>query len=138
MDAVAVPTVINEVVYVNARDDLYAFDAHTGEKLWQRTFFDIPYSYPAVSNGILYIGSGDGVVYALNASSGRTIWDNVVGIPSAGSGQFYGVFSAPTVANGTVYIGSQNTKLYAFDALFGGEKRSYKTGYLIVRCTHRC
>ena len=31
-------------------------------------------SSPAVANGVVYVGSADGNVYALNASTGRRLW----------------------------------------------------------------
>ncbi len=32
------------------------------------------FSSPAIENGVVYIGSEDGKVYALNASTGALIW----------------------------------------------------------------
>ena len=36
-------------------------------------------SSPAVANGVVYIGSGDGNVYALNASTGAKLWSYATG-----------------------------------------------------------
>jgi outer membrane protein assembly factor BamB len=63
-----------------------------------------------VANGVLYVGSGDGNVYALNAASGARLW-------SFATGSVVG--SSPAVANGMVYVGSDDRNLYAFD-LAGG------------------
>jgi len=60
---------------------------------------------PAVVNGVLYVTNPDGGVYAVNASTGRLLWNYDAG---GGTGQ-----SSPAVANGVVYVES-NLNLYAF------------------------
>ena len=63
-------------------------------------------SSPAVVNGVVYIGSNDGHVYALNAATGAKRWSfTTKGI----------VDSSPAVVNGVVYIGSSDQKVYALD-----------------------
>jgi outer membrane protein assembly factor BamB len=63
------------------------------------------YSSPAVANGVVYVGSFDSNVYALNASTGAKLWSYYIG------GE---VYSSPAVANGVVYVGRHNHKLFAF------------------------
>jgi len=58
-----------------------------------------------VANGVVYIGSGGGGVYALNAGTGALLWRYTTG----GS-----VESSPAVANGVVYVGSLDGNVYAF------------------------
>jgi outer membrane protein assembly factor BamB len=48
-----------------------------------------------VANGVVYIGSYDGYVLALNASTGALLW----------SYASYQVWSSPAVVNGIVYVG---------------------------------
>ena len=36
-------------------------------------------SSPAVANGVVYVGSDDGNVYALNASTGAKLWSYATG-----------------------------------------------------------
>jgi outer membrane protein assembly factor BamB len=62
-----------------------------------------------VANGVVYIGSDDGKLYAFNASTGKPVGTTFTG---------YSIGSSPAVANGVVYIGSGDHKLYAFH-LFG-------------------
>jgi outer membrane protein assembly factor BamB len=62
-------------------------------------------SSPAVANGVVYVGSLNQKVYALNARTGANLWSYGTG------GQ---VYSSPAVANGMVYVGSQDGKVYAF------------------------
>ena len=53
---------------------------------------------PAVANGVVYFGSKDNNLYALNAGTGLLLWKYTTG------GE---VFSSPAVANGVVYFGSE-------------------------------
>ena len=69
-------------------------------------------SSPAVVNGVVYIGSDDGNVYALNASTGAMLWSFTTG------GR---VESSPTVVNGVVYIGSDDDNVYALNASTGNK-----------------
>ena len=43
---------------------VYAFNASTGAQLWKYKTGKYVYSSPVVMNGVLYIGSDDGNVYA--------------------------------------------------------------------------
>ena len=54
-------------------------------------------SSPAVANGVVYVGSADHNVYALNAGTGAKLWSYTAGGVSD---------SSPAVANGVVYVGS--------------------------------
>jgi outer membrane protein assembly factor BamB len=57
---------------------------------------------------VVYVGSDDDNVYALNATSGLTIWTY---------GTLNLVDSSPAVANGVVYVGSNDDNVYAFGAI---------------------
>jgi outer membrane protein assembly factor BamB len=125
------PAVVNGVVYVGSADyKLYAFDANgvtgctgapkTCDPLWTSVVTgDTVTGAPAVVNGVVYVGSDDGKLYAFDAAgvtgcSGTPktcdpLWTSVV----AGGGFDT---SAPAVSNGVVYVGSDDGKLYAFDA----------------------
>ena len=76
-------------------------------------------SSPAVVNGVAYIGSEDGNLYALNASNGALLW----GYHTGGY-----VWSTPAVANGVVYTGSYDHNLYAMNSATGAKVWSYSTG----------
>jgi outer membrane protein assembly factor BamB len=88
-------------------------------------------SSPAVTNGVVYTGSNDKNVYALNAATGAKIWNYTT------EGM---IFSSPAVANGIVYIGSGEGNIhtqvyrgtvYALDAATGTEIWHYVTGGLV-------
>jgi outer membrane protein assembly factor BamB len=89
---------------------------------WSYTTSGSILSSPAVANGIVYVGSDDDSVYALNAASGALVWRYSTGSL---------VRSSPAIANGIVYIGSIDHKLYALNALTGSLLWTYTTGLFI-------
>lgn len=84
---------------------------------WTATTGDDVASSPAVVNGVAYVGSWDGKLYAFDAtgSSGCSgtpktcapLWTATTG------GK---IESSPAVVNGIVYVGSYDNNLYAYDA----------------------
>ena len=76
-------------------------------------------SSPAVVNGVVYVGSDDNKMYALNAATGTKEWSYSTG----GS-----VVSSPAVVNGVVYFGSEDDYVYALNAATGVKEWSYQTG----------
>jgi outer membrane protein assembly factor BamB len=90
---------------------LSAANVHSLSPAWTgTTTFEVT-SSPAVANGVVYVGSDGGKLYAYPvgcASGGGTcspLW--------TGSTVFY-ASSSPAVANGVVYIGSDDNNVYAF------------------------
>ena len=76
-------------------------------------------SSPAIADGVVYVGSGDGRLYALDAGTGQEKWSfNTEGE----------VVSSPTIAGRVVYVGSNDGRLYALDVETGQEKWRFKTG----------
>ena len=86
---------------------------------WRYMTGEVVDSSPVVANGIVYVGSNDSNVYALNATTGAKIWSYRTG---------YGVNSNPAIANGIVYVGSDDKNVYALNATTGTKVWSYKTG----------
>ena len=61
-------------MYVGSDDHhLYALDASTGRLLWRCRMDGDVRSSPAVADGVVYVGSSDGYVYAVVPS---TTWDS--------------------------------------------------------------
>ncbi|MGD2176067.1 MAG: SUMF1/EgtB/PvdO family nonheme iron enzyme, partial [Candidatus Brocadiaceae bacterium] len=81
-------------------------------------------SSPVVVDGVVYVGSADGHVYALELKSGEELWRFRTGGPVAGSA---------AVADGVVYIGSDDSYLYALDARTGQMKWRFSRHYAPVR-----
>jgi outer membrane protein assembly factor BamB len=69
-------------------------------------------SSPAVVNGVVYVGSDDSNVYALNANGGSKLWSFATG----GS-----VLTSPAVANGLVYVAA-NGSIDALSAATGAQQ----------------
>jgi outer membrane protein assembly factor BamB len=138
------PAVSESAVYFGSYDgNFYAVDAATGKVKWQfktggeRRFtathlhgalpaheampdpFDVFLSSPALANGAVYFGSGDGNVYSLDAASGKLNWKFATGDV---------VHASPAIADGTEFVGSWDSYFYALDAATGKEKWRFKTG----------
>jgi outer membrane protein assembly factor BamB len=78
---------------------------------------------PTVAGGLAYIGSDDGTVYAVDATTGAPKWTFTTGGP---------VQSAPAVAFGIVFVGSYDGKVYALNATTGAKIWSFNTGGDVV------
>jgi outer membrane protein assembly factor BamB len=89
---------------------------------WNYTTGYWVHSSPAVSGGIVYVGSLDGNVYALNASTGAFKW-------SYTTGDY--VYSSPAVSGGRVYVGSADNMVYALNASTGAKIWNYTTGGMV-------
>lgn len=138
------PAVSNGVVYFGSYDGrFYAVDAVSGDLRWkfqtsgEHRFtathlhgsmpaseampdpFDVYLSSPAVWNQTVYFGSGDGNVYALDATAGKLKWKFHTGDV---------VHASPALSGGTLFIGSWDSYFYALDAATGKEKWRFKTG----------
>ncbi len=128
-------SVIDGVVYSNAYNTgntyLYALDAITGTIKWSTTIVantSIRKS-PFISNGILYIGTEDNKILAMDAKTGSKKWTFTT--------ELQYLISSPIVANGVVYtIGSDNNasnfKFYAVDALKGSLMYSFSMNYILA------
>jgi serine/threonine-protein kinase len=75
-------------------------------------------SSPVVANGLIYVGSDDHSLYALDTSTGHKRW-------SFQTGDI--IKSSPAVANGLIYVGSSDHSLYALDAATGEKRWSFQT-----------
>jgi len=75
-------------------------------------------SSPVVVNNVVYVGSFDGKLYAVNAQTGAAIWSFTTGGP---------ITSSPAFEDGSVYFASQDGNIYALDATSGRERWHFKT-----------
>lgn len=83
----------------------------TNQTLWTFTTGGAVETSPSVVNGIVYVGSDDGCVYALDAANGTLIWNYSTGGP---------VQSSPAVVGGVVYIGGYHSHaVFALNAYTG-------------------
>lgn len=85
---------------------------------WKFKTGDAVKSAPVIVSNVVYIGSGDSNVYALNFSDGRKVWS----FPTDGP-----VDAPPMALENTIYVGSLDGFLYALDAGKGTLRWKYKT-----------
>jgi|Deesub1362B_J571_1020462.scaffolds.fasta_scaffold00065_9 outer membrane protein assembly factor BamB len=118
----ASPALSNGIVYIPTTSKLYAFNASTGEELWNITFSGT-YSTPSVYGERLYVGSTSGIHW-FNSSTGEEIWNYSVGF----------VGSSPATSNGVVYFATnvQNGTIYALNATDGSLLWKYETNNFIM------
>jgi outer membrane protein assembly factor BamB len=85
---------------------VYALDINDGAEIWRQPVGGyITYSSAAVSsNGIIYVGSTDGILYSLNASTGDIISSFLTGNE---------IRSSPAITDEVVYFGSLDNRVYA-------------------------
>jgi outer membrane protein assembly factor BamB len=118
----ASPTVGDHVIYQPLMDPspcrehqqdapgyMVALDAETGDELW-RFRAGVIESPPLLKNGVLYFGSWDKKMYALDAETHRVKWTFSTGDK---------IKDAAAYSNGTLYFGSYDHKVYAVDANTG-------------------
>ena len=127
--------------------------------------FDGSDSSPVIANGVLYIGSADGAVYALDPANGQTKWRFQTGgglapatpgpqapphqatpadasdvLQAAAQQKEVGerrVDGTPLVEDATVLVGSGDLSFYAIDAVTGKKKWSFNAKGKIFSATLR-
>src|SRR4051794_6484025 len=146
---IASPTVSGGRVFLGANTgEFYALDLNTGAVLWHKNLGWRPQltcnargiaSTAAVAlddqgRATVYVGGGDGYLYALDAATGAVRWKTVVGaLPSNTVNDYYN-WASPIVLNGKVYDGVSSmcdnpfvpgSGLRAYDQDTGEQVHSY-------------
>jgi outer membrane protein assembly factor BamB len=123
------------VLFASDDGSLYALDRQGGDELWR---FDLgssglerrlpatepPYEYdylhssPTHDDGVVYVGSADGDLYAVDLETGQERWRFAAAER---------VRSSPTVAGATVYFGSWDGHVYAVSTATGDEVWRFDT-----------
>jgi alcohol dehydrogenase (cytochrome c) len=107
----ATPLVVDGVMYtVQNPDDVLALDAVTGRIYWTYNYQTSPDARPccgrlsrglAILGDTLFIGTIDAHVIALDAKSGKPLWNSQVGDPQKG----YAITHAPLIVKDKVIVG---------------------------------
>ncbi|WP_019509536.1 PQQ-binding-like beta-propeller repeat protein [Pleurocapsa sp. PCC 7319] len=106
-----VPMIDEEKIYViDDGNILHALDIQTGKSRWSFTLNNQPLTIPAVSQGILCVGSKDNILHGLNADSAEQVWEFKL--------DKFSQWSNLTVDNQSLYIGTQGS-LQALDLSTG-------------------
>jgi PQQ-dependent dehydrogenase (methanol/ethanol family) len=110
----ATPIVAGGVMYTTGSWSIvYALDAKTGQQLWKydpqiartygaRACCDVVNRGVAIYKGIVYVGVLDGRLIALDAASGKVIWQ----VTTVDQNLPYTITGAPRVVKGKVVIGN--------------------------------
>ena len=133
----------NKVSFISFDGYVYCLDQKSGKEIWkfktagEKVFsapgihgmpekdrklndpWDMFLSSPVFANGLIYVGCGEGVFYALDATTGEKKWEFKTGDV---------IHSSPAYADQTVYFGSWDSYLYALNAADGKLKWKFKTG----------
>ena len=106
------PIVVNGTMYITTSySHVYALDAATGEEIWHykhkmgpiTTFCCGPNNRGVAAYGDkVYLGTLDAKLVALDAKTGRVVWEQQIADPELG----YSETMAPTAANGKILIGT--------------------------------
>ena len=93
-------------------NSMYALDAKTGKELWAYHFPGEAMPTAVYDEGFLYIGTGDGHVYKLEAATGKLAWDvDLVSFVS---------MSSPVLAGEHFFLGGTNpNNFYALNKRTG-------------------
>ena len=137
----ATPIVVDGVLYIStAWSMVKAFDAASGKPLWSYdpqvpreklvdVCCDAVNRGVAVYNGKVFVGTLAGHVIALDASTGRVVWDT----QSIPDGAHMAITGAPRIVKGKVLIGAAGSEYFtrgylaAFDAETGKEAWRFYT-----------
>lgn len=107
----ASPVVDGNKCVFSCGDRIYAVDLESGKMLW-RYPGDQPLNNtvkctPAISDGSVYFGSGDGNLYCIDEETGKFQWAYQTRGP---------IRCPPVVYEGVVYVGTDDNSVYAIDS----------------------
>ena len=110
----ATPLVVDGVMYVStAWSKVKALDGKTGKPIWEydpkvpgewavKACCDVVNRGVALWNGKVYVGTIDGRLIALDAKTGRPVWD----VQTTDRDKPYSITGAPRAAKGKIFIGN--------------------------------
>lgn len=131
----ASPIVVDGVMYVTTAHDTVAVDPTTCAEKWRHKFISADEDvFPnnrgvAYENGRLFRGTPTGAFFALDAATGKVLWNNQIGNPALG--EFVAV--APVASGGLVYTAIAGSdwgirgRILAFDSATGREVWRFNT-----------
>lgn len=74
---------------------------------------------PIVSGGMVYVGSWDGMMYALREADGSLVWSLATEQVISNCDVNYGIDSTAAIVGGRLYFGAANCNLYSVNAANG-------------------
>ncbi len=135
------PVIVGAYVFWGGADGMVrCYDLAAQEQVWSAPTGGCIFATPTVSEGRVYVGSGDGWAYCFEATTGRLLW-RFRGAPTDRRIMYYGhlIGTWPTntgvlVENGVAYLGNglverMGSHFYALDAATGTIKwQNNRTG----------
>lgn len=112
------PALDHERVYFGSEVGEFMAVDFLGEHKWVVKAKRAITSSPLLHDGTLYFGAMDGVVYAVEASSGWTVWRFRASRP---------ILSSPAALGHLLFIGSVDKHMYAIDTRNGREAWRFET-----------
>lgn len=111
------PSVADGVIYFCAAQKIHAVNADTGSLRWvypeEGSLNVVIKSTPLIGEDLIYVGAGDGRLYAITKQDGRLAWSfTTKGIMN----------SSPIIVEDTLFVGSSDNNLYALDPQTGQQK----------------
>lgn len=115
------PGVLAGVSALNTTD----INAGVASEIWhnERVAADRIVAAPLVVDGLVYVGTADNQVTALDADDGEVVWNEALG---------HGVWGQPAYAQGLLIVGSLDKSVHAFDAVTGDVRWSTEVGGAIA------
>ncbi len=110
-DIASEPLIAGDAVYVAALyHRIEKYDFESGERIWSFKSEDQHRSSPALKDDVLVAGCDNGVIYALNAQTGKLTWKVETGAS---------VVATPVISAGKVFVGSNDSTFYALQLADG-------------------
>jgi eukaryotic-like serine/threonine-protein kinase len=134
------PSVFEDDLFVNSSASLGSITYGMNLDLqppaiWRYNWTGTIFTAPCISkSGLIYSGSIDGHLAAINQSSGKEEWYVLIGegIDSEPSAHNHAIYSSPSVADGKVFFGCKDSCFYAVEAKTGTQLWNFKTKAPII------
>jgi outer membrane protein assembly factor BamB len=111
------PSIYNNTIFFS-NSPFSAFNVKTRDPIWNTSVGGMVTS-TAISNNIVYLGSNDQNIHALNITNGTSIWDYNTQAQ---------IFSSPTISDNILVVGSNDNKTYILNISTGAHIWNYTTG----------
>jgi eukaryotic-like serine/threonine-protein kinase len=95
----------NKVYFLTEAGTVYALNADTNDKIWNKNIGDGPYDYssPSIYDSNVFIASSTGYVYSLKTSNGATNWSKYI-INGNSDGPI-------AISDGKIFLGTHSVDL---------------------------
>jgi alcohol dehydrogenase (cytochrome c) len=110
----ATPLVYDGVMYLPSPSGIQAIDAATGEFIWELKRGGVARRNLAIYGEYLFAGTADAHLIAVNAATGKVVWDEAVADHKDG----YQYTSGPIIVKGNVVAGMTGCERYKDDVCF--------------------